>query len=129
MAGGKAALRGFSIPLGFFKPKNRLSETGEPVRASIETHIKTEKRVVNYSELRTSLSPFGDADGFISPPKTGPVLSPSSAPGANEPAPEAKTRPIPSGTSETATGAVGSIVGTIKKPEARVDGNTIDLKS
>jgi hypothetical protein len=103
----KSILKSISIPLGFFKPKSAVSPTNRPVKAEVETPNqapKNQARVVHYSELRTSFSPFDGTD-FLDQKKS------------EEIKPEIKTEE-----------KVG-ILGTIKKSEPRMDGNTIDLRA
>ena len=83
-SGGRSIFRGFSIPLGFFKPKNPVMRSDDSPTVKIETPGKSEKRVVNYSELRTSLSPFEGQQSFIHPVRNSPPLGPSGAQSAGE---------------------------------------------
>lgn len=142
---GRTAFKGFSIPLGFFKSKDQPAEAGQPVRASIEAPAKSEKRVVNYSELRTSLSPFEGAQNFINPKSEAPRGASGALSGGMDsrvptiefhegegkipgPAP----MPMPkSGTEEKRAdpGKADSIIGTIKRPEPKIEGNVINLKN
>lgn len=65
--------KGFSLPFGFFKQKVVSTQgPSAPVRATIE-FLKNDKpkRAVNYSELRTPLTPFSKKEeGFIQMEKT-----------------------------------------------------------
>ncbi|MGC9603245.1 MAG: hypothetical protein ABSF47_02130 [Minisyncoccia bacterium] len=150
-SGGKSIFRGFSIPLGFFKPKNPATRSDNSSMVKIETPEKTEKRVVNYSELRTSLSPFEGQQSFINikPSDAGdatpvpapipqmqtetaaPAIPAAEIPRAPEPAPaampEKKTMMTPGGIATTKIPETGDILGMIKKTQPKVEGNVIDL--
>jgi len=66
--GSSQQTKGFSLPFGFFKQKVVQTQTSSaPVRATIEFLKKDElKRAVDYSELRTPLTPFSKKEeGFI----------------------------------------------------------------
>ncbi len=125
VAGGrKSILKSIAIPLGFFKSKNQLSsQPAKPIRVEIEIP-KSEKRVVNYSELRSSLSPFENQDfiniGSINEQKTSAIIP--EIPKPVEPAPAPKIPEKPAAPEEKS-----EILGTIKKPEPKIEGNTIDL--
>lgn len=155
-AGGKSIFKGFSIPLGFFKPKNSATRSDDSLRVKVETPIKNEKRTVNYSELRTSLSPFEGGQSFINIDKPGdagngtpvpipvppvqtkttvPVAAetqkiPGSAPvmrfNAKENVPIPARPPFPL-TDLPAPDNTENIIGMIKKTQPKVDGNVIDL--
>ena len=64
----KSILKSISIPLGFFKKKTDIQVPVKSAKVQIESPTRDEKRVVNYSELRTSISPF-ENQSFINPIK------------------------------------------------------------
>jgi len=64
----KSILKSISIPLGFFKKKTDAQIPMKPMKVQIESPARDERRVVNYSELRTSISPF-ENQSFINPIK------------------------------------------------------------
>ncbi len=140
----RSILKSISIPLGFFRPKSSAtSQINRSIKAEVETPNQTPKsqaRVVHYSELRTSFSPFDRTD-FLEPSKQPEEAKPkvsiqNSAPveikdeRGEKPAPkitpmpaEVKSVPIAHNEEEK----VG-ILGTIKKNEPRMEGNTLDLR-
>ncbi len=161
----KSIFKGFSIPLGFFKPKNKGgAQPTAPLRVEVETPDggKDEKRVVNYSELRTSLSPFENGQGFVNLSRGRPAedaattasngVGATASPKNNELKPVADTPKtevpaankterneinpfefkMPEKKNEEKMESAGpkiQIMGTIKKPEPKVEGNVIDLKN
>lgn len=71
ISGSSQQTKGFSLPFGFFKQKVVQTQVSSaPVKATVEFLKKDElKRAVDYSELRTPLTPFSKKEeGFI---KTG----------------------------------------------------------
>jgi len=64
-SGSSQQTKGFSLPFGFFKQKVvQTQASSTPVRATIEFLKKDElKRAVDYSELRTPLTPFSKKEG------------------------------------------------------------------
>ncbi|MEW6617471.1 MAG: hypothetical protein AB1333_03590 [Patescibacteria group bacterium] len=68
ISGSSQQTKGFSLPFGFFKQKVvQTQTTSAPVKATVEFLKKDElKRAVDYSELRTPLTPFSKKEeGFI----------------------------------------------------------------
>ncbi|MGC9611178.1 MAG: hypothetical protein ABSE68_03120 [Minisyncoccia bacterium] len=134
----KSILKSVSIPLGFFKSRNQATpvlSSSKPVRVGVEAPEKNEKRVVNYSELRTSLSPFDTGQSFLSvgdAPKEMPPapirVSPPITPAI--PGPEKKPEALVASIQSTPIKVFKKpdIMGTIKKPEPKIEGNTIDLR-
>lgn len=167
--------KSISVPLGFFKSKNQSARTTKPIKVEIEMP-KTEKRVVNYSELRTSLSPFenqsfiksenasspirGVSQGvslgnFEGKKEAAPMIVPetkkSDTPekielprgslgvlsttlyektaSVNPSSPNTDTKPVKSFFGKTdETPNEPGILGTIKKIQPKIEGNTIDLR-
>jgi hypothetical protein len=150
-------LKSFSIPLGFFKQKSAAVQPGRPVKAEVEAPNqapKNEKRVVHYSELRTSFSPFGESnflnpsgnepsrvDGTPNRPQATPVVPPPPEKPLSigvkpviSDIPPIRTEPMiaPPIVREvdlTQKAEKPEILGTIKKTEPKVEGNVIDLKN
>lgn len=63
--------------IGFFKSKRKLEETISETASKVRAEIKTpteEKKVVHYSENRTTISPWGQQNSFL---KTEPSFSPT----------------------------------------------------
>lgn len=63
----QASSKSFSLPFGFFKPKEAHKPTG-PVRVKVELPEalkKTDEKTIHYSELRTPLYPFQKETQFI----------------------------------------------------------------
>ena len=85
---------GFSLPFSLFRSKT--GERGDSKTARIETpeERKTEKRVVHYSESRTSVSPFGKEPDFLQR-KPEPVPTPPQSP-----APQKRESSVPMKTEE-----------------------------
>lgn len=122
----KSSFRGFSMPFGFFKSKNQPAPVGKSTKVEIETSNdspKNEKRTVNYSELRTSLSPFDTEQGFINPVKNEPISAPI------VPIPEIKPVPAAPEIPPLPEEKRNEIFGTIKKSQPKTEGNIIDLKN
>lgn len=68
ISGSSQQTKGFSLPFGFFKQKVVQTQVSSaPVKATVEFLKKDElKRAVDYSELRTPLTPFSKKEeGFI----------------------------------------------------------------
>ena len=121
----KSSFKGFSMPFGFFKSKNQPAPVGKSTRVEIETSgdsPKNEKRTVNYNELRTSLSPFEVEQNFINPVKNEPVSA------LIVPIPEIKPVPAAPEIPPLSEEKKNEIFGTIKKPQPKTEGNTIDLR-
>ncbi|MEK7651180.1 MAG: hypothetical protein AAB377_01475 [Patescibacteria group bacterium] len=121
----KSSFKGFSMPFGFFKSKNQPTPAGKSTKVEIETSgdsPKNEKRTVNYNELRTSLSPFEVEQNFINPVKNEPVSA------LIVPIPEIKPVPAAPEISPLSEEKKSEIFGTIKKPQPKTEGNTIDLR-
>lgn len=121
----KSSFKGFSMPFGFFKSKNQSAPAGKSTKVEIETSgssPKNEKRTVNYSELRTTLSPFEVEQNFINPVKNEPVPTPIT------PAPEIKPVSVVPEIPPLPEEKKNEIFGTIKKPQPKTEGNTIDLR-
>lgn len=121
----KSSFKGFSMPFGFFKSKNQPAPAGKSTKVEIETSgdsPKNEKRTVNYNELRTSLSPFEVEQNFINPVKNEPVSA------LIVPIPEIKPVPAAPEIPPLSEEKKSEIFGTIKKPQPKVEGNTIDLR-
>ncbi|TSA45141.1 hypothetical protein D4R51_02425 [bacterium] len=185
--GRSSFFKSISVPLGFFKSKNQSAQTTKPIRVEVEAP-KSERRTVNYSELRTSLSPFENqsfiksesasspirdtspdnleekkdiapailpetekipektklpdfvaekpAETAIKPPQTT-LTAPSAtlyekttSANASPSSPSTDTKPTKSFFGKTGgTPNEPGILGTIKKNQPKIEGNTIDLKN
>lgn len=139
-AGEKSSFfKSFSVPLGFFKSKSQSgvpAASSTPIRARVEAPAKNEKRVVNYSELRTSLSPFEGKQSFLNvgkdePAKAAeapmaPALEKKEVPAPSMPELQPKPAVLPPAEKKEELGKA-PIFGTIKKTEPKVEGNILDL--
>ena len=151
----KSILKSIGIPLGFFKKKDDIQAPPKPTRVEVEVPVKDEKRTVNYSELRTSISPFENPNflnipvtpkvqktednipkvetnepGLTEPEKSGPAPAPEipKKPSILKMDGESNPAPLIINQNEAAPGDI-KILGTIKKSQPRVEGNVIDLKN
>ena len=134
-SGSSQQTKGFSLPFGFFKQKIVSTQTPPtPVRATIE-FLKNDKpkRAVDYSELRTPLTPFAKKDEFIreeqkiqnTPPKTDlqPVvqkINPLARFSGNE------TTPAPKIPEQTLRNTSGEMKNTY--PAVKATGGVLDIR-
>ncbi len=133
IAGGKFSGRILpSFSVGFFKSKKPATEyQPKTIRAEVEAPAAETKRVVHYTESRSTLSPFEPGGEFLRTEEITPIV---------KPAEKAAIPPVISPETPTPTPAIAEkpFVNAItkKQPEKagvvsggpRVEGNTIDLR-